>query len=109
MHEEDRNRIRDILLNCDLVVTDGMTFEKYFTRKEHRALADVIPNVLSKLKALYEQALRLVSKIYAKFNKERTEAGSRRERVAAAYRERGQYGKWANLKKRSAADSTARS
>jgi uncharacterized protein YeeX (DUF496 family) len=92
MNEDHRDRLLKVLQSCDDMIAEYISFEIYFTRKNHPAVQKDIPQVENKLRDQYGKILLLTSDIYERFGKERDKPGtsSAAKQVMEGFKDRGE-------------------
>jgi hypothetical protein len=97
MNEDAQERISKILLSCDDMIIEYVSFERYFTRKGHPAIREYIPQVEAEVRGQYKEILLLVSEIHELSNKAGKHPNSVAKQVEEGLQNRGQFRKAARV------------
>jgi len=67
MNEGDRDKILDIMFNCQITIAECVSFETGFAEKGHFAIQELVPGVEDRLCNQYIRVLKLVSDVQHSF------------------------------------------
>ena len=81
MNENDKDKLSDILLSCDEVITEYVLFEMYFVQKDHPSIKESIPQLETAIDGQYKRALQLITEIIRSCSEVKDTGDSRKEHM----------------------------